>query len=119
MTEEVYEIIPDADGIAALIHMECNIVMAGTRKEEECIDTVFVDMRGNLIEVNLETSFEYTLFSWYHGFNILNMLNSKFSMYGPWAIVNPWSFRVIGDFYDGEIITTGVSRGIAPMEVEE
>jgi len=119
MTEEVYDIISDADEIAHLIHRECNIVMAGAKTEEECVDVVFVDLCGNLIKVNLETSFEYTLFSWYHGFNILNMLNAKFSMYGDWAIVNPWLFRVVGDFYDGEIITTGVSRGLSLTNLEE
>jgi len=110
MTEEVYDIISDVDEIAAQIHRECNIVMAGAKTEEECVDAVFVDMYGNLIKVNLETSFEYSLFCWYHGFNILNMLNSKFSMYGTWAINSPWLFSVIGDFYDGEIIATGISK---------
>jgi len=112
MTEEVYEIVSDADEIAALIYKECTAVMLASIDEEECIDVVFVDLRGNLIEINLEASLKYSLFSWHNGLTILNILNSKFSMYGSWAMVDPWRFRVIGDFYDGEIITVGVSRGL-------
>jgi len=112
MTEEVYDIISDVDEIAALIHRECNNVLMALRDDKECIDTVFVDMRENLIKINLETSIDYMFFGWYNGFYILNMLNSKFSMYGDWAMVDPCTFRVIGDFYDGKIIATGVSRGL-------